>query len=88
MNEMQIDRILFFRVSCFAVSEENTGWFLIGNACRFPLSLVNLFYLRKWNLLCICMSGISPRFPYFFKFAEERRVKCHLWDIENGKIVL
>lgn len=80
--------------------------FFVRNACGFSISLVDLFYLRKWNLLCMCMSGISPRIPLFScqqkirrersghlvlldkKFRRERRVKCHLWDIESVKIVL
>jgi len=34
-------------------------------ACVEPLFLINCSYLRKWNLLCVRMSGISPRFPLF-----------------------
>lgn len=39
--------------------------FFARNACGLLLSLVDWIYLRKWNLLCICMSGISPQIPLF-----------------------
>lgn len=64
------------------------GDLFVRNACGFFVSLVDWFYLIKWNLLCICMSGISPQIPSISYITEEGRVKCRLWDMKSDKIDL